>query len=167
MTKDNGARPQVEGSQNKSSTNRVSAPSQIDISRNVGLSASDDVNVVAPNATRRRFVRGAAAAVPFVLTLRSGALLAGTSLCPGQVTATGTIDGNEILSGTSTPRVDDECYVDLGTSCPTGSTDNVGPSLGLVTDNLGSFSCSGASPGDSVVIITASSATSLMGPLVG
>ena len=124
------------------------------------------------DSSRRRLVRSAVAIAPMVLTLRSGALLAATSVCSGQITLKGTVGNGGKLEppdfGDFSPTPGrDECFVFIepAGSCPPSQTDEVGDPLGfLIQDgNSSNYRCSGNPAKDTnVVVITASSAASLM-----
>jgi hypothetical protein len=118
---------------------------------------------------RRRLVKGVAALAPAVLTLRSGALLAGSSICPGQVQLTATVGSGQKLENIVTQGFSDtgvgHCYVrGEDGECAPNYTKNVGAPLGILEGSDSNLRCSNTSAGDvgkNIVVITQSSVISL------
>jgi hypothetical protein len=128
---------------------------------------------------RRRLVKGAAVLAPAVLTLRSGALLAASSICPGQVMMTATVnnDENRTLVGIdqrydfSSSQSTGHCYerVSSDAACDRDHTSDVGRPYGILQatvedDSTGIvYTCSGDPPENTpIVVITQSSVISLV-----
>jgi hypothetical protein len=120
-----------------------------------------------PDLRRRRLMRGAAVAVPTIITLRSGAAAA-VSLCP-QIKGTATVNGTgKIMSfdNPSWPPVEgDVCTTAVSNRCP-----NITNILGTVSveykndGSVNSRNCSGISGNNNgtVFIVAESSAASLL-----
>jgi len=137
----------------------------------------------AADPRRRRLVKGVAAVAPAVLTLRSGALLAASSICPGQVMMTATVNSDGTLHigdqyyDFQSSQITGHCYgqVSSNAACDQNHISDVGDPYGILQstdENDGSgtsivYTCSGfeGSPpeaGTPIVIITQSSVISLV-----
>lgn len=133
---------------------------------------SSDANDVPQSATasgpdlrRRKLVHGAAVAVPTIITLRSGAAAAAVSIvCPqikGEVDIendSGKLNLATYRNPGTTPIVGGDVCAPNANACPTY------PNLTLVTvnENGQNLKCSGFTEGQTVYIISESSAVSLL-----
>lgn len=114
---------------------------------------------------RRRFVRGAAAAAPLVLTLRSGALAAASCVGGGMPRTVTLLANGEIPAPAQST---DRCFSSVNTCSADSNKIDGGIPLGgtggvsSVFPSAGSgFKCDGGVLGQNVAILSGSSATSL------
>lgn len=134
------------------------------------MSKDQEVSSEHENAGRRRLVRGAVAFAPLVLTLRSGGLLAASSL-GAAVVAYGTVDNSGKITNIRLTHTDrgvteqDRCLpVSSGTNAPRisgGIADDTNISINGVNVTCGKTRASSQSTTVTVAILSSQSVTSL------
>lgn len=118
-----------------------------------------------PDLRRRRLVRGAAAMVPVIVTLRSGGVAASSGCAPVKL-VTGTNGSGKLDSTIPGLSTTDTCFTNVTPSTTPSGTVCVqfGTASGNVSFNNGDNAfCAGAASQNSVHIVSATSVCSLTG----